>query len=65
MLRRIICSAPAAALAIIFLAASSAWAGMGQPTPGQMGMQGAASPVSVEIHAFYNFVNIIIVAITV
>jgi cytochrome c oxidase subunit 2 len=65
MLRRIICSAPAAALAIVFLAASSAWAGMGQPTPGQMGLQGAASPVSAEIHTFYNFVNIIIVAITV
>ena len=65
MLRRIICSAPAAALAIIFLAASSAWAGMGQPTPGQMGLQGAATPVAAEIQTFYDFVNTIIVAITV
>jgi cytochrome c oxidase subunit 2 len=65
MLRRIICSVPAAALAIIFLAVSSACAGMGQPTPGQMGMQGAASPVAAEIQTLYDFVNIIIVAITV
>jgi len=65
MLRRIVCSAPAAALALIFLAASSAWAGMGQPTQGQMGLQGAATPVAAEIQAFYNFTNIIIVAIAV
>jgi cytochrome c oxidase subunit 2 len=65
MLRRIVCSAPAAVLLLALFAASSAWAGMGQPTPGQMGLQGAASPVSTEIHTFYNFVNIIIVAIAV
>ena len=65
MLRRIVCSAPAAALALIFLAASSAWAGMGQPTQGQMSLQGAATPVAAEIQAFYNFTNIIIVAIAV
>ncbi len=65
MLRRIVCSVPAAAVAMIFLAASTAWAGMGQPTPGQMGLQGAASPVSAEIQSFYNLVNIIIVAIAV
>jgi cytochrome c oxidase subunit II len=60
-----LCSAPAAALAVLFLAASSAWAGMGQPTYGEMGMQGAASPVAEQIHQFYDFVNIIIVAIAV
>jgi cytochrome c oxidase subunit II len=60
-----LCSAPAAALAILFVAASSAWAGMGQPSPGQMGMQGAATPVAEEIHRFYDLVNIIIVAIAV
>ena len=65
MLRRIVCSAPAAAVAMIFLAASTAWAGVGQPTPGQMGLQGAASPVQAEIQTFYDFVNIIIVAIAV
>ena len=65
MLRRMLCSAPAAALAILFVAATSAWAGMGQPSPGEMGLQGAASPVAEEIHKFYDFVNIIIVAIAV
>jgi cytochrome c oxidase subunit 2 len=38
---------------------------MGQPSPGEMGLQGAASPVAEAIHSFYDFVNIIIVAITV
>jgi len=65
MLRRLLCSAPAAALALVFVAVSSAWAGMGQPSPGEMGMQGAATPVAEEIHKFYDFVNIIIVAIAV
>jgi cytochrome c oxidase subunit 2 len=60
-----LCSAPAAALAILLVAASTAWAGMGQPSPGEMGLQGAASPVAEEIHKFYDLVNIIIVAIAV
>jgi len=64
MLRRLLCSAPAAALALLLLG-SFAWAGMGQPSPGEMGMQGAATPVAESIHEFYNFVNIIIVAIAV
>lgn len=38
---------------------------MGQPSPGEMGLQDAASPVAVEIHKFYDLVNIIIVAIAV
>jgi cytochrome c oxidase subunit 2 len=38
---------------------------MGQPSPGEMGLQGAASPVAEEIHRVYDFVNIIIVAIAV
>ena len=65
MLRRLLCSAPAAAFAMLLLGASFAWAGMGQPSPGEMGFQGAASPVAEEIHRVYDFVNIIIVAITV
>ncbi len=65
MLRRMLCSAPAAALAVLFVMATSAFAGMGQPSPGEMGLQGAGSPVAVEIHKFYDFVNIIIVAIAV
>jgi cytochrome c oxidase subunit II len=50
---------------MLLLGASFAWAGMGQPSPGEMGFQGAASPVAEEIHKVYDFVNIIIVAITV
>jgi cytochrome c oxidase subunit 2 len=50
---------------MLLLGASFAWAGMGQPSPGEMGFQGAASPVAEAIHSFYDFVNIIIVAITV
>ncbi len=65
MLRRLLCSAPAAAVAMLLLGSSVAWAAMGQPSPGEMGFQGAASPVAEEIHRFYDFVNIIIVAITV
>ena len=38
---------------------------MGQPSPGEMGLQGAATPVAEEIHEVYDFVNIIIVAIAV
>jgi cytochrome c oxidase subunit 2 len=38
---------------------------MGQPSPGEMGLQGAATPVAEAIHKFYDFVNIIIVAIAV
>jgi cytochrome c oxidase subunit II len=65
MLRRLLCSAPAAAFAFLLWANSAAWAGMGQPSPGQMGLQDAATPVAQEIHKFYDFVNIIIVAIAV
>ncbi|HWK39915.1 MAG TPA: cytochrome c oxidase subunit II [Hyphomicrobium sp.] len=65
MLRRLLCSAPAAAFAMLLIGASVAWAGMGQPSPREMGLQGAASPVAEEIHRFHDFVNIIIVAITV
>jgi len=65
MLRRLLCSAPAAAFAMLLIGASAAWAGMGQPSPREMGLQGAASPVAEEIHRFHDFVNIIIVAITV
>jgi cytochrome c oxidase subunit 2 len=60
-----LCSAPAAALAMLLAATLPAMAGMGQPSSGEMGLQGAASPVAEQIHAFYDFVNIIIVSIAV
>lgn len=49
----------------MLLLGSFAWAGMGQPSPGEMGMQGAATPVAEAIHSFYDFVNVIIISITV
>lgn len=64
MLRRLLSAAPAVAFLALALAAP-AWAGMGQPSPMQMGMQAAATPVAEEIHSFYDFVNIVVIAITV
>ena len=40
-------------------------AGMGQPSPRQMGLQQPATPIATEIHHFYDLVNIIIIAIAV
>lgn len=45
--------------------ASVAWAGTGQPSPGQMGLQGAVTEVAEGINAFHDLVNIIIFAIAV
>jgi cytochrome c oxidase subunit 2 len=43
--------------------ASPALAGMGQPSPWQMGFQEAASPIMEQITAFHDYVNFIIVVI--
>jgi cytochrome c oxidase subunit 2 len=45
--------------------AGSAWAGVGQPSPGQIGLQGAATPVMEAIIAFHDYTNAIIIAIAV
>ncbi len=45
--------------------APEASAGMGQPSPGQIGLQLPATPVAHAIHNFHDLVNIIIVAIAV
>jgi cytochrome c oxidase subunit 2 len=47
------------------LLAGGAFAEVGHPVPGQLGLQGQASPVMAEIHTFYNMVNTIIIAITI
>lgn len=63
-----VCDRVATAMAAVFalLATSgSAFAQMGQPAPGQIGFQGAATPVMEQIHSFHDLVNIIIIAITV
>lgn len=40
-----------------------ALAGMGQPSPWQLGFQEAATPIMRQIHDFHNYLNIIVVAI--
>ena len=54
-------SAALAALAALLFAGAAAAA---QPTPWQMGMQPAATPVMEQIHSFHNLLLIIVTAIT-
>ncbi|CAN0475853.1 unnamed protein product, partial [Phaeothamnion confervicola] len=44
---------------------SVAFAGMGQPSPWQKGLQEPVTEVAVEIHKFHDWVNLIIIAIAV
>lgn len=53
------------ALAAAMLFAGAASAQTGVPVDGQIGLQGAASPVMEEIHNFYYGVNTVITAITI
>ncbi len=46
------------------LVAMPALAGSGQPSPRQIGFQDAATPVAHDIHAFHDYVNVIIFLIT-
>ena len=55
----------AIAVTALFASAGAAFAGLGQPTPWQLGMQDAGSPVMAEIIGFHNFVLWIITAITI
>jgi cytochrome c oxidase subunit II len=50
--------------AILFGTAGAAFAGMGQPTPWQLGLQDAASPVMVDVTRFHDFLLWMISAIT-
>lgn len=43
--------------------ASAAWAGTGQPSPGQLGMQNPVTEVAEAITTFHDLVNYIIIAI--
>ncbi len=66
MLMRLIRSAvPALAFAAAFVAAGSAFAGLGQPSPWQMGFQQSAAPTMDDIAWFHNFVLWIVIAITI
>ncbi|HKZ97741.1 MAG TPA: cytochrome c oxidase subunit II [Hyphomicrobiaceae bacterium] len=70
MLKRILKSVPCAAFSglatlLVSLEPAGAANGLGQPLPGQIGLQLAATPVAREIHQFYDFTNLIIIAIAV
>jgi cytochrome c oxidase subunit 2 len=55
----------AAALAVpTLLAGGAAWAGLGQPSPWQTGLQRSASPVMDSLVNFHNFLLVIITLIT-
>ena len=58
-------TAIAAAVAALSVGADAALAGMGQPSPWQMGLQGAASPIMQDITGFHDFLLWIIAAISV
>ncbi len=51
--------------ALVMLSADAAFAGSGQPTDKQIGMQDAVTPIARQIHQFYDLVNMIIIAITI
>jgi cytochrome c oxidase subunit 2 len=61
-LKRLIAFA-AAGLAAILTAGDVAFAGMGQPSPWQIGLQGAATPVMEELTDFHTWLLYLIVAI--
>ena len=57
-------TAIAVTVAALFAGAGVAFAGLGQPTPWQLGLQDAASPVMADIESFHTFVLWIISGIT-
>ncbi|MFK8252558.1 cytochrome c oxidase subunit II [Ancylobacter terrae] len=50
-------------LCALFAGAGAALAGTGQPSPWQINLQGAASPVMESIHSFHHFLLAIIIAV--
>ena len=58
-------SATALIFGILPAGAGAAFAGLGQPTPWQLGLQDAASPVMADIIGFHTFVLWIVTAITI
>ena len=65
LMRLIRSGVPAVAVMAVLLAGGSAFAGLGQPTPWQLGFQQSAAPTMDDIIWFHDFVLWIIVAITV
>ena len=63
-LSRTFATAAATALAVAALATVPAIAGTGMPSPWQMNLQGAVTPVAEFIHWFHDWLNIIITIVT-
>jgi cytochrome c oxidase subunit II len=55
----------AATVVTLFAGAGVAFAGLGQPTPWELGLQDAATPVMADIASFHTFVLWIVTAITI
>src|SRR5215470_6752862 len=55
----------AAAFGLVLVTGDGARAGYGQPSPWQVGLQGAASPVMESLTSFHNFLLVIITLITI
>ncbi|MFV0296337.1 MAG: cytochrome c oxidase subunit II [Hyphomicrobiaceae bacterium] len=53
-----------AAMALAF-GLAPVFAGVGQPTPGEINLQGSVTDIGDQIHHFHNYVNTIIIAIAV
>ena len=53
------------ALLVGLMLGAPAHAGSGQPSPRQIGFQDAVTPIAADIHRVHDYVNIIIIAITV
>jgi len=58
-------TAIAVTVVALFAGASAAYAGLGQPTPWEIGLQDAASPIMADIIGFHTFLVWVITAITV
>jgi cytochrome c oxidase subunit II len=57
-------SATALISGILLVSAGAAWAGLGQPTPWQMDLQGSASPVMEDVASFHFFLLWVIAVIS-
>jgi cytochrome c oxidase subunit II len=51
------------AASVLTLAAAPAFAGTGQPSPWQINMQGAVTPIAEQMHGFNDFINTIMVVV--
>ena len=58
-------TAAAVTVGVLFASPGAAFAGLGQPTPWELGLQDAGSPVMADIVGFHNFLLFVTTAITV